>query len=786
MHYLDRKNKILLSLFLIFLFIPSLSYAVIQKAQMKVFAVTSAGGAIAADLIIELKPGHGKCYFALTSLIGTTTQAAGKTAVNVAKNYASNAANYDYFFDINAPAALVEGPSAGAAMTLLIISMLKDKPLPEHVAITGTITSDGSVGKVGGVFEKAKAAAKAGIKLFMIPKGEAKQIVKEDSKVETVYLPNYALTHWGLKVVEVSTIDDVLKYAYMNLEEIDINAIKEGAEEIYTPEAIAERPALEPLRKLTQKYISNAKELIAGAKTSLGGSLLEDQALIDVLLQTLNDADSVVKEAELLLQRNYLYSAANSAFVAAVSARMVKDIAENPSLLNIDSAVYEMKLSSLQSNLEKLRKKYEQYVPLDKIEWYIGGMQRLSYALNVIKKLTATETLTVNIEVPYETTTKYSVALQNIQDYEFALGWYNVAKDFYEVFSESKQKVDYAYISEQKPFLNEINRLIIDAENGMAAIPKEDYEDVLRRINAAKLAKQNGWYFSAIVDASSAVGLINASIQSKKLSDGSVEEFLNKVKEKINALDQNLSDNNKYIWARIYLDHAIYFLKSAEHYYDEDSILTAKGKLDNALSLAYMAEAVYEATNSVYSYLSKEEIPSAINQEQKQTQETEKEQAKETPGIIWVMLGAIMGIVFASGMLIIAIYYLKKTQFIMPAKQDLEKQLELAYATNRISASEYASLKKKIQKEKAAQEKQQKEKAKVVLEIDRINAELHAQSHLLRDLKHRHAQHLISDADYHIQLKRINDKIASLQKRLKIAREKLKKLSKKKSKLDLF
>ena len=750
---------------------------------MKVYAVTTAHDAIAADLIIEIKPGSGKCYFALTSLIGTTTQAAGKTAVSVAKNYAPNATKYDYFFDINAPAALVEGPSAGAAMTLLIISMLKDKPLPKHVAITGTITSDGSVGKVGGVFEKAREAARTGIKLFMIPKGEAKQIIKEDNKVETVYLPQYALSHWGIKIIEVSTIDDVLKYAYADVNEIDINAVREIAEQIYTPEAISEREYLKPFRNITQKYIQNAKELISAAKTSLGGSLIEEQALIDALLQTLNDADSVVKEAELLFQRNYLYSAANSAFVASVSARMVKDIAENPSLLNMDSAIYKMKLSTLESNLKKLRKKYEQFVPLDKLEWYLGGIQRLSYALNVIKKLSSTETLTVEINIPSETT-KYSVALQNIQDYEFALGWYNVAKDFYEIFSEAENKVDYNYILEKKPLLNKIEKLIVEAEDSLTIIPKDEYDDILRRINAAKLEKQNGWYFASLVDIYSAIGLINASIASKELTEKSVEEYLQEVKNKINALDENL-ENGNYIWARIYLDHAIYFLKSAEHFYKEDSILTAKSKLNNALSLAYMAENVYNAMKEIVSFTSSEEIP-AVGEIKAEKEKEENMEEQKTPYVMLLLFGAIIGIVFASGVLIIAIYYLKKAHFGLAQPKDLEKQLELAYATNRISSSEYATLKKKLQKEKKAAEKQQKERASIILEIDRINAELHAQTHLLRDLKHRFGQHLITSTDYHIQLKKINDKIAKLQRDLKNARERLKKFSKKKTKFDLL
>ena len=54
----------------------------------------------------------------------------------------------------------IDGPSAGAVMCLGIMTALDGRDFPEDFAMTGTILPDGTVGLVGGVAEKLKAAAK--------------------------------------------------------------------------------------------------------------------------------------------------------------------------------------------------------------------------------------------------------------------------------------------------------------------------------------------------------------------------------------------------------------------------------------------------------------------------------------------------------------------------------------------------------------------------------------------------------------------------------------------------
>jgi uncharacterized protein len=73
----------------------------------------------------------------------------------------------------------LDGPSAGAAITLTIIAGVLNKTPDSKFLITGTIESDGSVGQVGSVKEKATAAAASGAKVFLVPVGQ-----KVDSGIE--------------------------------------------------------------------------------------------------------------------------------------------------------------------------------------------------------------------------------------------------------------------------------------------------------------------------------------------------------------------------------------------------------------------------------------------------------------------------------------------------------------------------------------------------------------------------------------------------------------------------
>ena len=63
-----------------------------------------------------------------------------------------------------------DGPSAGAAMTLAIYSILSGRKINNEVALTGEIDLIKNVTAIGGVYAKLNGAKEAGVKKALIPK----------------------------------------------------------------------------------------------------------------------------------------------------------------------------------------------------------------------------------------------------------------------------------------------------------------------------------------------------------------------------------------------------------------------------------------------------------------------------------------------------------------------------------------------------------------------------------------------------------------------------------------
>jgi ATP-dependent Lon protease len=95
-----------------------------------------------------------------------------------------------------------DGPSAGVAMTTAIVSVLTGIPVRKDIAMTGEITLRGRVLPIGGLKEKLLAALRGGLKTVLIPKDNEKDLAEIPDNVKR-----------GLKIIPVSTIDELLKNA---------------------------------------------------------------------------------------------------------------------------------------------------------------------------------------------------------------------------------------------------------------------------------------------------------------------------------------------------------------------------------------------------------------------------------------------------------------------------------------------------------------------------------------------------------------------------------------------
>ncbi|RBP10572.1 ATP-dependent Lon protease [Roseiarcus fermentans] len=136
-------------------------------------AWTPVGGDI---LFIEatVTPGGGRLI--LTGQLGDVMKESAQAALSIVKNraaaYGIDPARFeksDIHVHVPAGATPKDGPSAGVAMFMALVSLLTERTIRSDTAMTGEISLRGLVLPVGGIKEKVVAAHRAGITRVMLP-----------------------------------------------------------------------------------------------------------------------------------------------------------------------------------------------------------------------------------------------------------------------------------------------------------------------------------------------------------------------------------------------------------------------------------------------------------------------------------------------------------------------------------------------------------------------------------------------------------------------------------------
>jgi ATP-dependent Lon protease len=171
-------------------------------------AVNEYGGDV---MTVEAIAMEGKGEFALTGQIGKVMEESARAAVSYARAHAEDLGVKpewfdEHFFHIHVPAGAIpkDGPSAGITMASAVVSVLTDRPVRRDVAMTGEITLRGKVLPIGGLKEKLLAAHRAGIKIFILPEKNRKDLHEVPDEVKE-----------SMELVMVKHIDEVFAKALL-------------------------------------------------------------------------------------------------------------------------------------------------------------------------------------------------------------------------------------------------------------------------------------------------------------------------------------------------------------------------------------------------------------------------------------------------------------------------------------------------------------------------------------------------------------------------------------------
>jgi ATP-dependent Lon protease len=200
-----------------------------QVGQVTGLAWTEVGGDL---LTIEAVSVPGKGKTTTTGKLGDVMNESIAAALSVVRHRSQQLGIPSDFYTktdlhIHLPegATPKDGPSAGAAVSTAIVSVLTGIPVRCDVAMTGEITLRGEVLPIGGLKEKLLAAGRGGIKTVLIPEENVKDLVEIPDEIKN-----------RLDIHPVRWIEQVLEQA-LERQPVPVTDEKDKAEPAVPPAA---------------------------------------------------------------------------------------------------------------------------------------------------------------------------------------------------------------------------------------------------------------------------------------------------------------------------------------------------------------------------------------------------------------------------------------------------------------------------------------------------------------------------------------------------------------------
>jgi uncharacterized protein len=299
-------------------------------------AQTSDGyvGVISTITVTIQNNGSGRVFVDTLPLTQIDMQGSARLAVKVASTLVMNddrcnisPSEYDYFFVVRTSSPIIGGPSAGAIMTAAVISLLENWTIDNNVVMTGMINPDGSIGPIGGIIQKIDAAASVGTTRFLIPKGQGTytetitEVISNNGwtqiipRTVTRNVSEYALNNYGIEVIEVEDINDVILYLTgWNFPIIESES------------SITTEDYIDSMKPLATSLLQQANDSYKNASACLNNSDIPNRYPFyykNQVIDILNNAEQNLQESKDWYEQRLYYTSTSNSFQSLIDSHFV-------------------------------------------------------------------------------------------------------------------------------------------------------------------------------------------------------------------------------------------------------------------------------------------------------------------------------------------------------------------------------------------------------------------------------------------------------------------------------
>lgn len=473
-------------------FFLALSFAACNgEASHYVPAVVEDGGGL-VRIDVKATPGTGQTFITTYPHTGVATQQSINNAVSYVFSKISKPMNEcDILVSIDGNIAeYVDGPSAGVALSVLTYAAVEGRHLRDDATVTGAVDAAGNVGRVGGLYEKARVISRNHIKYFLTP---------IHSLHERVLLSNILRTS-DLEIIEIENLGEAIDFMIFN-KSIEKKPLAAPDRALPAIDAY-DSSDLDDFKAITLNLIEIERSVVNKIKT-------DETEVKEIKNLFLNE----ISRQQQLAEKGYLFSAANEAFLDYIDASTVVDMSD-PDVVDLTKKANS--IMSCLGNLSSDKKTDKNF------EWLIGADLRKAWADQRISRL--------DINGRHLAEEEYFLYNQIM----YADGWCMIST----LLRDTAQGMDDSTGIDESLWKLEAQKRIIDVQK----LNISD-EDLLDHFETAKILFSDGKYGAAAFDAT----FVSSMYEAGNALATSASDVLLK-----SSVDKLKNTKRISLWGRIY------------------------------------------------------------------------------------------------------------------------------------------------------------------------------------------------------------------------------------------